>query len=432
MSLRTRLLAVTTCILAVGMSVLCLAGNALLAGTIAGDQRQRLEARLQAVAASLSVDRSGDVRINPTINDELLDSYAWIESPHGHILERPNEAPSALSRIAVSLARSTGPRSVVGPHEVLMGSRSLRVGRRVVATVVASVAIGQLQRLRRAVLVGSIAVVLLILLIGALATRRALGAALAPVEQMTRDADDWSAHDLNRRFDLGPARDEVTHLAATLDHLLTRIAASRRHEQRFASEVAHELRTPLAAIRGVAELNGDTAELEDARRALREIEGHSRRIGTTLDTLVAFARRELSPAAAGVDLAEVLAEFPDVRVERASDPMPRVEGDPALIRQTLAPLIDNARRHAATEVTIELTTAHDRAIIAVRDDGPGLDPGVGEEIFLPGVRGPSATGDGAGLGLPLAQRLVASCGGRLTVGEGPGGCFVLSLPILDV
>ena len=71
---------------------------------------------------------------------------------------------------------------------------------------------------------------------------------------MTVAAEDWGAHDLERRFDLGPSRDELTGLAATLDGLLSRIAASRRHEQRFADDVAHELRTPLATLRAQAEL----------------------------------------------------------------------------------------------------------------------------------------------------------------------------------
>ena len=71
--------------------------------------------------------------------------------------------------------------------------------------------------------------------------------ALRPVaHDDARAAEDWGAHDLDRRFELGPPRDELTGLAATLDGLLARIAASRRHEQRFASEVAHELRTPIA------------------------------------------------------------------------------------------------------------------------------------------------------------------------------------------
>jgi signal transduction histidine kinase len=64
----------------------------------------------------------------------------------------------------------------------------------------------------------------------------------------------------------------------------------------------------------------------------------------------------------------------------------------------------------------------------VRDDGPGLDPGLGERAFDPGVRGPGETSPGAGLGLPLARRLARSCGGDVLLGEGPGGSFVLELP----
>ena len=430
MSVQRRLLAVTALTLAFGMFVLCLAGNALLAHTIDGDQHQRLSARLQAVTASLSVDRAGGLQVHPTLNDSVLDNYAWIVQPGGRIMEQPAGAPATLSRLAVELARSTGPATTVGPREMLLGSHPLRARGRLVATVVASVSIAQLQRLRREVLIGSILVALLILLVGAMATRRALRAALAPVEQMTRDAEDWSAHDLDRRFDLGPGRDEITGLAATLDHLLARIASSRRHEQRFAAEVAHELRTPLAAIRGVAELNADAADLDDALAALGQIEDHSRRIAATLDTLVAFARREASWAAEGVDLEAVIADFDGVHVQRADRPLPRVEGDPALIRQTLAPLIDNARRHAVSAVTIELAAAHERVVITVRDDGPGIDPALGATVFLPGVRGDSETADGAGLGLPLAMRLAASCGGRLSIGDGPGGCFVLDFPAL--
>ena len=65
---------------------------------------------------------------------------------------------------------------------------------------------------------------------------------------MTEDAASWSEHDLDRRFDLGEPYDELTRLAATLDGLLERIAASLRHEQRFTAELSHELRTPLARI----------------------------------------------------------------------------------------------------------------------------------------------------------------------------------------
>jgi signal transduction histidine kinase len=79
-------------------------------------------------------------------------------------------------------------------------------------------------------------------------------------------------------------------------------------------------------------------------------------------------------------------------------------------------------------VVLEVSDRDGHVRIAVRDDGPGLDPGLGERAFDPGVRGDTEPGDGAGLGLPLARRLARSCGGDVVAGPGPGGCFVLELP----
>src|SRR5206468_8327932 len=125
-----------------------------------------------------------------------------------------------------------------------------------------------LEDVQHEVLIGSLVLAALVLGGAFLAIRAALGGALRPVAQMTADAEDWGAHDLDRRFGLGPARDQLTALAATLDGLLARIAASRRHEQRFASEMAHELRTPVAGLRGRAELAlGADGPGADAERA---------------------------------------------------------------------------------------------------------------------------------------------------------------------
>jgi signal transduction histidine kinase len=66
--------------------------------------------------------------------------------------------------------------------------------------------------------------------------------------------------------------------------------------------------------------------------------------------------------------------------------------------------------------------------LAVRDDGPGLDPELGERVFEAGVRGAGERGGGAGLGLPLSRRLARSCGGEVAACAGTGGCFVLELP----
>jgi signal transduction histidine kinase len=432
MKLRTRLLAVTALALFIGMAVASVAGNVLFAHAIAADQNERLNARLQAITASLSVDRADRVRIHSALNDNELDHYAWIFTPSGGVLEEPAGVSRSLTDQAMSFVRARGHIGAVRRGEVLMGSEQITAHGRPVATVVAGVSITQFQMLRREVLLGTIAVAAFILALGTVMIRRALNAALAPVERMTNDAEDWNAHDLDRRFGLGPPTNEITALATTLDHLMVRIASSRRHEQRFAAEIAHELRTPLAAIRGVAELNAERADRDETQAAFRQIEDESRRIGVTLDTLMAFARSETSATAEGVDLESVVTDFDGVTVHRTAQTLPRAEGDVGLIRQMLAPLVDNARRHATREVSIELGASDDRALITVRDDGPGIEPGLGETIFLPGVRGSAQTGDGAGLGLPLARRLAASCGGEITVGDGPGGCFILSLPAVAV
>jgi signal transduction histidine kinase len=94
------------------------------------------------------------------------------------------------------------------------------------------------------------------------------------------------------------------------------------------------------------------------------------------------------------------------------------------------PLVENARRHARTRVWLELSSAGGRVLLTVRDDGPGVDPALGERVFEPGVRGDDS-GEGAGLGLALARRLARSCGGDVRIGDGPGGCFVLELPALQ-
>jgi signal transduction histidine kinase len=427
MSLRSRLLLVSFLTLAAGMVALCVAGNVLLAHTVHQDARQQLSTRLDAIVASIAVS-NGQITVNNTLNDSVLDPYAWIVRSDGHVLEAPAGAPSAVQRVVLQLARAAPSNEIRAPGGLILGSRLLHFHGHRLGTIVADFSTVTLESLRRRVLFGSTIVAILTLLVGVLAIRRALGAALTTVDQMTRDAENWGAHDLDRRFGLGPPRDEISALAATLDHLLERIAASRRHEQRFAAEVAHELRTPLSAIRGVAELAADAPDPEEARDALSQIEGHSRRIAATLDTLIAFARRESTPAAEGVDLEQIAAEFDDVIVKRFNGPLPRIDGDPAMIRQTLAPLIDNARRHAATHVTVELSRAPGLVFVAIRDDGHGVDPTLGTRVFLPGVRGDAEPREGAGLGLPLARRLARACGGEIILGPGPGGCFVLELP----
>jgi signal transduction histidine kinase len=392
---------------------------------VAGEASALLRARADAQLAALSV-RPGAVSVRETANDEVLDRQSWVLDG-ARVVERPSGVSPALDRTAVVLGRRGVVGERLGPGNVRLHARPVYAqgSRMPSGAVVVSLPMAPLKRLQEEILLASLVVAVLMLFAGGLAVRSAVDGALRRVAHMTASAEDWGAHDLDRRFGLGPPRDELTGLAATLDGLLARIAASRRHEQRFASEVAHELRTPIAGLRGRAELALRASPVEH-EEALRAVVAGAERLDGTIDTLLAIARQELDPASGVVDLGKLAREYDDVRVSAPSD-LPNAEGAPEVVRRALSALVDNARRHARQHVWLHLSTAGDRVRLAVRDDGPGLDPALGERAFEPGVRGESDAG-GAGLGLPLSRRLARSCGGEVAARAGAGGCFVLELP----
>lgn len=429
MTFRARLIFTAMITLAVGLGALLVAGNVLLDRRVGVEASNVLHGRAEAEVAALTI-RDGRVIVRETPNDVELDRSSWVLEGQ-RVVERPPSVSVTLDRRAVALGREGRAAEVEGPNDTRLLVRPLaeRDGSAPVGAVVVAASTTSLERLQQEVLVGSFVLAALTLLAGWFAIRSAVDGALRPVAHMTSAAEEWGAHDLDRRFDLGPARDELTGLAATLDHLLARIASSRRHEQRFAEDAAHELRTPVARLRGEAELAlGATGPDADGRRvaALRTVVAETEELERALQVLMDVARRSAAGGDSGVDVRVLAESFTDVTVVASHD-LPRAEGDPEIVRRALAPLVENAQRHRATTVSIELAAAHGRVRATVRDDGPGLDPALGERVFEPGVQGSGEAG-GAGLGLPLARRLARACGGDVTAGEGPGGCFVLELP----
>jgi signal transduction histidine kinase len=430
MSFRRRLLLTALATLAIGLGSLLVAGNVLVARGVQSEASALLRARADAQLAALDIS-PGAVAVRNTANDEVLDRQSWVFDG-GHVVESPSDAPPALDHAAFALGRAGVAAEDDGPGDVRLRARPVYASGSDTPSgaVVVALPLGPLERLQHEILLGSLILAGLVLLAGGLAIRTAVDGALQRVAHMTASADEWGAHDLDRRFGLGPPRDELTGLAATLDGLLGRIAASRRHEQRFASEVAHELRTPLAGLRGRAELalaaSGPGSGAERTQ-ALRAVVADAGRLDATIGTLLAIARQELDPAAGSVDVGALAREVEGVDVSVAPS-LPKAEGEPDVVRRALAALIDNARRHARERVSLELSAGDGQVRLAVCDDGPGVDPGLGERVFEPGVRGGRDGFGGAGLGLPLSRRLARSCGGDVVLGGGAGGCFVLELP----
>ncbi|MCW2955131.1 MAG: integral rane sensor signal transduction histidine kinase, partial [Conexibacter sp.] len=248
--------------------------------------RERADAQLAKVAA-----RGDGVVLRSSADVEPLDQQGWVYVD-GRALRRPS-APARVQRAADSLANVPRAReTAIGEDVLLLGEPAYASdGRRRIATVVVSVSLEPYEHTRHLVLVAMVLLDVCILAFGALLARRAVGRALQPVADMTRQAAEWSERDLDRRFDLGAPRDELTGLSATLDRLLARIATSLRHEQRFSAEMAHELRTPLSGLRGEAELALRVEDTpDDVREALEQIVRGADRMQAVIDTLLVAAR----------------------------------------------------------------------------------------------------------------------------------------------
>jgi signal transduction histidine kinase len=436
LDLRDRVTLATALVLALGLAVLTLGVYLLLSHQLDQDVSARLRERADAQRALVTVAR-GRVVVRDVADDGALDDQAWVFAD-GHVVRRPPASP-AVQRAADALVDVDGAteRSLDERLRFRAEPAYAPGGRRRIGTVVVGASLVPYEHTERIALLGALVLDAFVLAAGVLLARRAVGRALQPVAAMTRRAADWSEHDLDRRFELGPPRDELTALSATLDGLLARIASSLRHEQRFSAEMAHELRTPLSGVRGEAELALRTPGMSaEVREALERILHGTDRMERVIETLLTVARSDAELARGSSDARAGAARAIDALLAAAGQagaalsftppaiPL-RVGADEDAVAQALQPLLENAIRHASSTVSVTLARADGAVEIAVRDDGDGLGGAGAEELFEPGHSGVG----GAGLGLPLARRLARACGGDVTAdAAAPGGRFVLRLP----
>ncbi|HST39349.1 MAG TPA: HAMP domain-containing sensor histidine kinase [Conexibacter sp.] len=441
LDLRDRVTLATAVVLAGGLAVLSAGALLLLVGQLDHDVSSTLSERADAQLAAV-VEVDGRPVVRPA-GDGVLDEQNWVFDADGVVLRQPraSEAVAAAARDLAGVTRAT--ERDIG-EDVRLRAEPVEApgGGAPIGTVVVGVSLGPYERTEHLALLAVVFLDVCIVAFGALLARRAVGKALRPVADMTGQAAEWSEHDLDRRFDLGPPRDELTALSATLDALLARIAASVRREQRFSAEMAHELRTPLAGVRGEAELALGAAGMPpEVQAALKQVLRGADRMQGVIDALLAAARGEdggggvgdaVSAARRAVEAAERVAADAGVTLTLAGgdarDAL-AVAAEQQLVSQALAPLLDNAIRHARSTVEVRLRRTDGSVLVEVLDDGDGIAADAVETIFAPGA---SSSG-GAGLGLPLARRIARSAGGDVVAtpaAASGGGQLTLRLPAL--
>ncbi|MGA2674899.1 MAG: HAMP domain-containing sensor histidine kinase [Terracidiphilus sp.] len=265
-----------------------------------------------------------------------------------------------------------------------------------------------LKSLRLRFLLLWMAIVLLGFGIVFLSTRRML----SHVREITEAASRIGHSDLNARVPTTRRNDEVSHLALTLNRMLDRIESSMHQLHTITDSLAHDLRSPLTAIRGKLEMSLSTAtdgeQTEPIVSAIDELDRLTDFLNKSLDVAEAKADA-LRLTRSTIDLDELLRVMIDLyepsmserglHVELFSGGPVAIFADAALVHRMVANLLDNELKHLppACTLTIELRGNEDAASLILEDDGPGFDPEVLEHIFERRVKGRDSNGHGLGL-----------------------------------
>lgn len=274
------------------------------------------------------------------------------------------------------------------------------------------------------------------------------GRALRPIRAIGATAARIAAGDYATRLDPVEVDDEIGDLARVLDTTFVQLNAARERQAQFNADVAHELRTPVAAIltRTQLALSRERAAAE-YREALTIVERVARRMRSLTEDLLELSKGDHAPGPGTVvdtDLATLAREAVELLApliaERSTalteslDPAP-LRGDANQLRRVIVNLLSNAIQHNASgcAVTLSTKTEGDRAVLVVADHGRGIPAEHREKIFDRFHRiDPSRSRDtgGAGLGLAIVKQLVEAHGGVIALDGAPGegATFTVRLP----
>jgi signal transduction histidine kinase len=268
---------------------------------------------------------------------------------------------------------------------------------------------------------------------------------LAHVRRITEAASRIGESDLSRRVPVIKRDDEVSQLAITLNNMLDRIESSMHQLHTITDSLAHDLRSPLTAVRANLEIaltvGPRSEEAEGIVSAIEDLDRITDFLNKSLDVAEAQADA-LRLKRVSLDLDELLRSMVDLYEPSMSEKGLRIQvrsagplamaADVALLHRMVANLFDNELKHlpAASTITVSLLASRDTALLTLEDDGPGFAEGVLEHIFERHVKGPQSNGHG--LGLAFVEAVVRTHGGSVEASQrtGGGARLAISLPRL--
>ena len=278
----------------------------------------------------------------------------------------------------------------------------------------------------RLVAVSGIGIAIAVALVGAVAWMSG-GLAVRPLGNLTSDVHALNEQDLGQRVDVPPAPTEVAEVARAINTLLGRIEGSLSRERQFIADASHELRSPLAVLRGELELAARSKDPVTMRAGLESAIDETDRLARLADDLLLLARTEagFAPAAQAVSLADMTgsaliqagasAKSRDVRLSLEGEDA-LVVAQQALAERAIANLVENAIDYAPAGSTVDVAmwTDGDRAGVDVVDRGPGIPEAERDHVFDRFARVDESRArslGGFGLGLAIVRSIMDAVGG---------------------
>lgn len=284
------------------------------------------------------------------------------------------------------------------------------------------------QRLAQRVLATAMGLTLLVGLLMVLFARATITRGLRPLVQLTEVIHQRRPGDLTRLPDVPQAR-ELRTFTDAINGLLAQLDEAVQMQRRFVADAAHQLRTPLAALK--VELEHAFREPDPVRhqQALADLRGGIDRLARLTNQLLALARAEpgalsamgfrdidlvaLAQQTASRFLPRSLAQGADLGFEHEG--AVHVHGDPLLLEELVNNLLDNALRYAGAQaqITVRVETREAQALLTVEDNGPGVSPDELGRLTTRFHRPAGSPAGGSGLGLAIVDEITQRHGGHL-------------------
>ncbi|WP_086707200.1 ATP-binding protein [Streptomyces antimycoticus] len=439
LSLRARVTMWATMVVAFAMVA---AGLGLLLGlqhSVWGDRDSTGRQRLADVTALIQHDRLGALIPSNGGDDdvvEVLDTQGKVVASSDYDM-RPG-SPSGFPNPLPPQVLAGHPTTL---HDLGIGdggdfrvlARPIRIDDRP-STIVVGVSLAQAEHTLSSLTTGLAIGVPALTALVAWTISLTAGRTLRSVETLRRQAADITATGLHRRLDLPACQDEIHALGVTLNDMLARLDDASVAQHRFVADAAHELRSPLTALRAQLEVMSSYPDPDRDPRVAAALLEDTVRLHDLVEGLLALARSEdparpRSQVAHVIDLDEVvLAEVrrqrslarADIDARRVSGG--RVRGDTEALRCVVRNLLDNARRHADQRVRVTLGECGGTVELTVSDDGSGIPAADRLRVFERFTRldeARSREAGGSGLGLAIVGKVVTAHSGTAYADQDP-------------